>query len=260
MSTFRGIAIRSGQAIFRNPGTSTATVLFGVGFALVASNAMFSQMAEHPAPIWKSQDHFTTQATSQPPKEVTAVRVQPHKVLTQSISLKNIPVPTANPSKSRSFAAHSSLVREVQATLADVGIYKGKVDGIYGDETRRAILDYQQRAGILPDGEASYSLLGSIKSAFAVAQVKNNSDSANSTPENTALPEMIVLDQKMVSSVQSGLREIYGDDKISVDGIFGNQTREALRRFQKRFKLKVTGELDQATVKKLREAGIVDTI
>ncbi|MGI9351975.1 MAG: peptidoglycan-binding domain-containing protein [Rhizobiaceae bacterium] len=256
MSNIRGIALRSGLVVFRNPGTSTATLLFAVGFALFSSNAIFSQLADHPAPIWKSQDHFTTQTTSQLPKEVVAVRVQPHKVLIQSISLKNIPVPTANPTKSRSFAAQSSLVREVQATLADVGIYKGKVDGIYGDETRSAILDYQQRAGILPDGEASYSLLGSIKSAFAVAQVKNE----NKSEENPALPEMIVMDQKMVSSVQSGLKEIYGDDDISVDGIFGNQTREAIRRFQKRFKLNVTGDLDQSTINKLREAGIVGTI
>ncbi|MEM9277758.1 MAG: peptidoglycan-binding protein [Pseudomonadota bacterium] len=254
-------AIYSGsRAVLRNPGTSTATVLFGVAFALVASNALLSQIEEHPAPIWNSQDVFTTQAIPAKPKIVTSKRVEPHKVLVQTISLKNIPVPTANPSKPKSFAAQSSLVREVQASLADVGIYKGKVDGIYGDETRRAIQEYQKKAGIIPDGEASYGLLANIKSAFAVAQLQNRNRAEQAQPVATKTPELIVLDNAMISRVQSGLREIYGDDEISVDGIFGNQTRNALKRFQERFKLKMTGELDEETLAKLREAGIVNSI
>jgi peptidoglycan hydrolase-like protein with peptidoglycan-binding domain len=148
------------------------------------------------------------------------------------------------------------LVREVQAILAEVGFYGGKVDGIFGDATKNAILDYQKQAGIIPDGEASYSLLANIKSAFAVAQVQTRIDGPSHTKINLQ-PELIVLDTATVEKVQSGLRDIYGEDQVSVDGIIGNQTRNAIRQFQKRFKLEVTGEIDQQTMEKLREAGIV---
>lgn len=245
------------RVVLTNPGTSTATVLFGLAFALVSSNAMFSQSEEHPSPIWKTQDKISTQSTSTSsgPEKQVASKVITHRVLTQSISLKNIPVPTANPTKLRTVAAQSSLVREVQASLADVGIYKGKVDGIYGDETKKAIQMFQEQAGVIPDGEASYSLLAGIKSAFAVAQIQDKNRTASAE-----LPTMIVLDHSTVSRVQTGLKEIYGDQEISVDGIFGNQTREALKRFQKRFKLPTTGELDQNTLDKLRDAGVVNSI
>ncbi|MEM9329959.1 MAG: peptidoglycan-binding protein [Pseudomonadota bacterium] len=259
MVIFKNTLTRSLQLVLQNPGISTGTVLFGVAFALVTTNALYSQVAEHPAPIWKSQEKTVTHSVKQSPRILATKRVAPHKVLIQTISLKNIPVPTANPSKPRSFAAQSSLVREVQASLADVGIYKGKVDGIYGDETRRAIQEYQEKAGFIPDGEASFGLLANIKSAFAVAQVQKQ-HAENTTPTNPQNPGLIVLDQAMVSSVQSGLREVYGDEEIVVDGIFGNQTRQALLRFQKRFKIPQTGELDQTTLDKLREAGVVNAI
>ncbi len=259
MHIIRHVLGHSAHFVYENPGRTTGSILFGVAFALVASNALFSQEAEHPAPIWKTQDKFVTQTIDPQSSAAVASRVKAHRVLTQSISLKNIPVPTSSPYKQTTFAAQSSLVREVQASLADVGIYKGKVDGIHGDETKRAIQEFQEKAGIIPDGEASYGLLANIKSAFAVAQVQKE-NSQNEQPLPLEQPSLIVMDNAMVSRVQNGLREIYGDQEISVDGIFGNQTRQALKRFQKRFRLPVTGELDQVTLDKLRDAGVMNSI
>jgi len=260
MQIFKQMLGQGTHFVLTNPGRTTGTILFGVAFTLVASNALFSQVEDHPAPIWKSQDRFVTRAIPDEPVTIVAKKVEPHRVLTQSISLKNIPVPMSNPTKRTNFAAQSSLVREVQASLADVGIYKGKVDGIHGDETKRAIQEFQEKAGIIPDGEASYGLLANIKSAFAVAQVQGQNLQSGNIKTSTQQPQLIVMDTAMISRVQNGLREIYGDQQIAVDGIFGNQTREALRRFQKRFRLPITGELDQVTLDKLREAGVMNSI
>ncbi|MEM7214860.1 MAG: peptidoglycan-binding protein [Pseudomonadota bacterium] len=236
---------------------SIATILFGLSFSLVASNAILYQSEKHPAPIWVSQKNGSEVPVNKPVELAIAPGESSDYIITQSISLERIPVPIAKPINPRTFAAQSSLVREVQASLKDVGIYKGHVDGIYGDETRRAIQEFQEKAGIIPDGEASYGLLARIKSVFAVAQAQTRIDQ-NSSRE--IQPELIVLDHTMVSRVQSGLRDIYGDEKISVDGIFGNQTREALKRFQKRFEIPLTGELDEATLSKLRDVGVLNSI
>ncbi|MEM7068248.1 MAG: peptidoglycan-binding domain-containing protein [Pseudomonadota bacterium] len=260
MSIVNQIFGNGANFVLQNPARSTGVILFGVAFTLVATNALLSQGAVHPAPIWNSQEREFTKVISTGPKIVPVKKVEPHRVLTQSISLKNIPVPTSNPSKRSMFAAQSSLVREVQASLSDVGIYTGKIDGIHGDETKRAIQEFQEKAGILPDGEASYGLLANIKSAFAVAQVRENQGRTPTSQNLLEQPQMIVMDHALVSKVQTGLSETYGDQEIAIDGIFGNQTRDALRRFQKRFKLPVTGELDQATLDKLHEAGVLSSI
>lgn len=44
--------------------------------------------------------------------------------------------------------------KEIQAALLNAGYDIGKVDGIIGDNTRRAIMDYQQKMGVTPDGRA----------------------------------------------------------------------------------------------------------
>lgn len=242
--------------ILENPAQFTTSSLFLAGFGWFAGNALIAQDAVHVSPIWDTTSIVGSVSPRLEDTGETIVPIPTHSVLTQRISLKNIPVPTISPVKMQLPAAHSSLVREVQAVLADVGIYQGKVDGIFGDETKRAILEYQQTAGIIPDGEASFGLLGHIKSAFAVAQVQNGAAPKRLT---SSQPELIVLDPATVEAVQAGLKEFYGTEDIIVDGIFGSQTRNALRKFQQRFSLTVTGELDSATLNKLREAGVVGT-
>lgn len=44
--------------------------------------------------------------------------------------------------------------KEIQAALLNAGYDIGKVDGIIGDNTRRAIMDYQQKMEVTPDGRA----------------------------------------------------------------------------------------------------------
>ena len=200
-------------------------------------------------------------------------------VLTQRFSLKNIPVPTANPAREVNVTNNVTLIRDVQAALADIGLYKGKIDGISGSVTREAIMTYQASAGILPTGEASYDLLTNLKSAYAVAklqsaqQARTESETAEtkkpevseavSTPkpvETQTSNVTVSLDPAAIAKIQTGLKNKFGDEQISVDGLLGNQTRGAIRRFQQRFKLEETGKLDRETLEKLISTGIVENI
>lgn len=50
-------------------------------------------------------------------------------------------------------------VRRVQTKLQSLGFYKGSVDGIYGTQTRNAVLAFQRSCGITADGIAGKQTL-----------------------------------------------------------------------------------------------------
>ncbi len=68
------------------------------------------------------------------------------------------PWPTDDPGLSRADR------RELQTRLVGRGYdLQGKIDGVIGDKTREAIVDFQGKAGLKPDGRASVSVLGALR-------------------------------------------------------------------------------------------------
>ena len=53
--------------------------------------------------------------------------------------------------------------KEVQQRLKALGFYDAPVSGAVGPKTRKAISDYQKRAGIEVNGEASAELLKHLR-------------------------------------------------------------------------------------------------
>ena len=253
--------------ILANPTAAGGTVIFTTGFAFIASNAIYGQAENHPSPIYQAPEKTARRGNTENPVKPVRVEKAPvattHRVLTQRISLKNIPIPTANPARQVPVSSHSSLVRDVQSALAAVGLYEGKIDGIFGSGTRQAIIGFQERAGILPTGEASYDLLSGIRSAGAVAQLQQEVSSETVSAVQTdsiRQPKLLVFDTETVARIQTGLRDNFAEDGISVDGLLGNQTKSAIRRFQERFKLEASGELNEETMQKLVSVGIINSI
>lgn len=249
-------------SILQKPGLAAGVVVFGLGFTLVAGNALYAQKESHPDPIWsteKQQDSLTQLA--QPDLSVVN---QPstitRSVLTQRISLKNVPVPKANPARNRIVASQSTLVRDVQQSLAAIGYYEGKVDGIYGSGTRTAIMKFQSRSGIIPNGDVSYDLLNDLKSVQAVTGNQNASAKPAVVKQDKQPNASASLDAQTITRVQAGLKENFGIENISVDGVMGNQTRNAIRDFQEQFELEPTGELNEATMSKMKSVGVLASI
>jgi peptidoglycan hydrolase-like protein with peptidoglycan-binding domain len=251
------------RTILEKPASTAALAVFGLGFALVAGNALYSQQGSHPDPIWSTakDDDSLSQTYNEDIALVNQRGKITRSVLTQRVSLKNVPVPKSNPVRSNSVASQSSLIRDTQSVLADIGFYTGKIDGIYGNDTRNAIVRFQERAELLPDGEASYELLRNLKSVKAVTGMKFNAARvAKAAPEKKPQSEIAVFDSETVTRIQMGLRENFGDETIAVDGVMGSQTRNAIKRFQKRFKIDATGELNRKTLSKMVSVGVLSTI
>jgi N-acetylmuramoyl-L-alanine amidase len=117
-------------------------------------------------------------------------------------------------------------VKEVQQDLIKAGfslpIYGA--DGIYGEETKRAVMRFQKKYGLTVDGLVGPQTLDKLK------EVLNTSKPLNEFP----LPDGILQrgdEGPKVKQVQRALKELNFDPK-SIDGIYGPLTEDAIRRFQ----------------------------
>ena len=97
-----------------------------------------------------------------------------------SLSLAGITPATAwSQSGMHSRMAHASRadVRDVQQKLQADNLYQGKIDGMLGAQTRRAIADYQKQNGLRVtanlDRQTRDSLLGTIGTATPPASSKS---------------------------------------------------------------------------------------
>ncbi|MBB4568298.1 peptidoglycan-binding domain-containing protein [Rhizobium leucaenae] len=181
--------------------------------------------------------------------------------------------------------APSKLVADVQAELIRRGLYDGAADGVIGSRTTAAILFFQEASGLAQTGVASPELLTALKAndpgthaaskttvaavpaerpinvsakASAVDPVAAAIQSAEKDIRTNAAPRSAPSDAvntiNMVMQIQKGLSNI-AYSNVSIDGVAGEQTKAAIRRFQKHYRLPETGEPDLAVLKKLQDIG-----
>jgi peptidoglycan hydrolase-like protein with peptidoglycan-binding domain len=68
-------------------------------------------------------------------------------------------------SDSAQAAATARFDKQIQQELADVGCYKGEIDGILGSASDAAILEFQKAAGLSADGELGPQTEDALKKA-----------------------------------------------------------------------------------------------
>ena len=59
---------------------------------------------------------------------------------------------------------------EMQSLLLAQGFYKGEVDGLFGEQTKAALLAWQRQKGVIADGYASDRLLRLLRGEAAMAE------------------------------------------------------------------------------------------
>ncbi|MFC4768569.1 spore cortex-lytic enzyme [Effusibacillus consociatus] len=112
--------------------------------------------------------------------------------LTQSSSLKNEPVPAF--SKVTTYKGHrGGDVWEMQGRLKYLGYYKGRIDGVFGDQTYWALRNFQYRFGLRVDG-----ILGPKTKLMLWKATKNWRPGASGTGSSRFSPNDIRLLQRTV--------------------------------------------------------------
>ncbi|MDL2225463.1 spore cortex-lytic enzyme [Eubacteriales bacterium OttesenSCG-928-M02] len=132
-------------------------------------------------------------------------------------------------------------VREVQERLIAWGFLEGNADGVFGSGTEDAVKRYQRRYGLNADG-----IVG--KSTAAHMGVKLTDDGSGQAGSATSTGNAIRRGDRgnTVKTLQQRL-SAWGYYSGSVDGIFGASTEEAVKKYQKRYGMKVDGIVGKET-------------
>lgn len=269
---FRNIAAAAIATIQDYPSIAAGICMFAVAFALVAGNALYGQPGGHPGPLFATRDNVTTRSVG-----VRRSALPVHKVRTETVVPTEIPVPSIRPdavaAQAQAEAPLADPVRQAQQALKEIGLYSGEVDGLSGPMTRAAIIEFENKHGLEPDGEVTETVLavlarsapGRERARAPVAARAAVPDQETGRPvaqKASLVEESAAFSQSAeeirraarIARIQIGLMN-FGESDIAVDGVLGPRTVEAIRAFQQRYKLPVTGEPDEAVIGKLEQIG-----
>ena len=137
-------------------------------------------------------------------------------------------------------------VRKLQARLAELGYYAGGVDGIYGGTTVNAVKNFQRNNGLSGDGQAGAQTQKKLYAATA-----NYADHPVATADPDQARKMTLgMTGNDVYAMQVRLIELRYLTGVA-DGVFGQETQDALMAFQKNNGLTADGEAGATTRRKL---------
>ncbi|ARM87577.1 peptidoglycan-binding domain-containing protein [Rhizobium sp. CIAT894] len=268
-----------GGVIGRNPSVAGGTITFVVIFSFVAANALWYQPGLHPHPIFRTRDPQSPavlgarRPAEEPQGDVTTFRIE--RPEDAAATTNATPVPAAPGQQP------SQLVMDIQQQLVRRGLYNGIPDGIIGPRTSAAILFFEETVGMAQTGDPTPEVLAALKidasgpstvpaekppedvSSKAAAEdpvaaaIRSAEKTVKTAPSAAKqLPSSEITNVDLVLKIQKGLSNMaYAN--VGVDGVAGEQTRAAIRHFQKHYNLPENGEPNQAVLKKLKEIGAI---
>lgn len=277
-----------GYQLGQHPRLIAGVAVFTIVFGFVSANALWYQPGVHPSPFLRTRDEVNPNGiagyrVAQPldaTGDVTTFRIEraPGEATDQPVGDQPqqvaAPVSDGQPSQ-----IPSQLVAEIQQELSRRGLYDGKADGKVGPRTTAAILFFEETVGMEQTGEPTTRVLAALKidgstvSAIPrdrpsdstgnqgvaidpVAAAIRKSENVKASPAAAQAQNAAVksVNNELVAKIQQGLVNIaYAN--VTVDGMLGQQTRTAIRHFEKHYRLPETGEPSDAVLKKLKDIG-----
>lgn len=132
-----------------------------------------------------------------------------------------LPTPSPTPlAKGARDDEAQSTIKDIQERLIALDYLTGTADGIFGGGTERAIREFQELHGLEVTGAADENTLAQLNAASAMPKP---------TPEPT--PRIKGAKGDEIKLIQESLR-IMGFMSGSVDGDFGGETEESVKRYQ----------------------------
>ncbi len=140
-------------------------------------------------------------------------------------------------------------VKKVQKRLIALGYLSGSADGDYGSGTKKAVMAFQKKNGLSQTGKVDSKTLtklnsSSAKKAGAGSSAKSSSSDGTCSPGDSG---------DAVRKVQKRLKAL-GYLSGSADGDYGSGTKNAVKEFQRRNGLSVTGSVNSKTLSKLNSS------
>ncbi len=213
-----------GGAIARYPREFVGITMAAVATLAIFTNALFLQHGPHPAPIFATRSLTLREAA-----------LPPHRPA----------VPIA-PARSQ---AH--VTSDIQRELTRRGFYDGSVDGIWGAKTDAAARDFVQAAGLKLNPEPSESLLRALAAA-PIETAKSPTTALGAAPlpaGKDPIAKMIAPD-KRVLAIQRALAD-FGYGQIGPTGVYDQDTRAAIEKFQRDRRMPVDGRMSDRFVREL---------
>lgn len=190
----------------------------------ITYNAAYQQKGPHPAPM-KSE------------RSVASGRAGELSTTTSRQSRTLVP-----PTETTASLPRSQTVEAIQRKLVEKGYEPGPVDGVRGQMTMAAIMAYQHDHDLPVTGVASSQFLKNMILGGSVGQ-SSGSGLVSPPEEMTTLVQTI---QKTLSTLDY--------NPGPVDGLLGNSTKSAIKKFERDRKLSVTGRVSGELLQELKKA------
>lgn len=179
--------------IISAPFSAALLGVMAVGTVMAASNALYFQVIEHPAPMFADETITAAVSPVDTPQQILPV-VKPEPVPLPSIAIAPVVVPTPLvapvPAVPKAVSEITNTdIKALQQKLASLGLYVGEADGFYGPQTAEAIRAFEGRLGLLPIGAVTPEVLQ------AAANANLPSPSATVAPSVVPAPIVKPIDQ-----------------------------------------------------------------
>jgi peptidoglycan hydrolase-like protein with peptidoglycan-binding domain len=151
-------------------------------------------------------------------------------------------------------------VVELQDLLKQKGYGAGSSDGVFGASTLSAVITFQKAKRLWVDGLVGPATLKALKAAPTVSDPGNDSSDDAADDTNTDVVGTLSVGSRgpAVEELQTLLAD-RGYRPGPSDGVFGNQTRTAVKAFQSDQGLTADGIVGSATMAALEKAPVSDT-
>lgn len=154
------------------------------------------------------------------------------------------------------YGEQSNRVRQMQKTLKSRGYYKGDIDGKFGPSTKTAVRRYQSAIGLYADGKPGDKTLTALYEGVSAVNETNNTERKELTKPTNPRTLYYGCTGSRVKSLQRALKKA-GVYKGSIDGVYGDLTYEAVKKYQSKRGLKVDGMAGTQTLASLnRNTGV----
>ncbi|MBO5535993.1 MAG: peptidoglycan-binding protein [Clostridia bacterium] len=148
-------------------------------------------------------------------------------------------------------------IEQVQTKLKALDFYSGDITGKVGEKTTSAIITFQTRYGLSPDGIIGKATLTKLDEVYNARQSSDSLTAPETTATTAAAPS---ADSGTIRQVQEKLKTL-GFYSGEVTGNAGSKTTAAIKAFQQKYGLTADGIPGSATLRKLDEvlAGASDS-